>query len=482
MSQTFITLWLLFVVNTTPGEQHDRAIRVDSHPLHNTPLKDAPVVVTVNLQQSLNTITDHFIGHSLGFPNYGVHLAAYLESRKLITIARALSPMWVRMAGNFVSGPPYKMSRGPLWDKMNHFFKTVGWDQIHVLDDDVHGNNGSWSPDKARVLVQYSAARNYSIAGFELGNEYDVQSQHDNTTLTPAELATGVQTLQTLLGEFPKYYSSFITGPDTLFVLPTFFQGFLSAGGQKVVRAATFHHYYFSGLKATLSSFTNITIMQSLAHKIDKAMAESRSVNPLLPVWLSETGSASAQGAPGLSDRFVAGFLWLDKLGVCAKKGIQSVIRFVFYANDQASFGLIDKNLNPNPDFWLTVLYRRIVRGAVFLATGRHDVRVYAACANTDNFKAGGLALYILNPNNYPVTFDLPQFTHQPRFRYSLTAGDKDGLTSKYIALNGEKLQLVNDELPPLEPESAPPGVVTVPAYSYTFLVFPEAEVSICLH
>ena len=36
-------------------------------------------------------------------------------------------------------------------------------------------------------------------------------------------------------------------------------------------------------------------------------------------------------------------------------------------------------------DFWLTVLYKRIVRGPVFNATAsRQDVRVYAACANAD--------------------------------------------------------------------------------------------------
>ena len=35
-------------------------------------------------------------------------------------------------------------------------------------------------------------------------------------------------------------------------------------------------------------------------------------------------------------------------------------------------------------DFWLTVLYKRIVGGPVFSAIGRSDVRVYAACANTN--------------------------------------------------------------------------------------------------
>ncbi|KAK7093350.1 hypothetical protein V1264_007120 [Littorina saxatilis] len=373
-------LWLLWIAHTYAD---DRVLRADIHHPHNTPLKDVAVVVTVDHEQSLNTITDHFIGHSLGFPNYGVHLAPYVESEKLINIARALSPMWVRMAGNFVSGTPYKVTRGALWDKMNLFFKTVGWDQIHVLDDHVHHHDGSWSPDKARALLQYSAAKNYPFAGFELGNEYDIASQHSNKTLTPQQLAKGVQTLRDLLGEFHQYNSSFIMGPDTAFVNPHFFKGFLSAGGSTVVRAATFHQYYFPGPQGKLSYFTNITIFEKLSRRIDLAMEQAHAVNPHLPVWLSETGSASDHGSAGLSDRFVAGFLWLDKLGMCAKKGIQSLIRFVFYANNDY-YGLINKELNPNPDFWLTVLYKRIVRGAVFNVTGRHDVRVYAACSNTN--------------------------------------------------------------------------------------------------
>ena len=31
-------------------------------------------------------------------------------------------------------------------------------------------SDGSWNPDNARELLQFSAARNYAIAGFELGN------------------------------------------------------------------------------------------------------------------------------------------------------------------------------------------------------------------------------------------------------------------------------------------------------------------------
>lgn len=59
-----------------------------------------------------------------------------------------------------------------------------------------------------------------------------------------------------------------------------------------------------------------------------------------------ETGSAYGGGAPGLSDRYVAGFLWLDKLGMAARLGVDVVVR---QSLSGGNYGLLDPEMEPLP-------------------------------------------------------------------------------------------------------------------------------------
>lgn len=49
--------------------------------------------------------------------------------------------------------------------------------------------------------------------------------------------------------------------------------------------------------------------------------------NNYAPLWNGETSTAYGGGTVGLSDRYVAGFMWLDKLGLSALMGMEVVIR-----------------------------------------------------------------------------------------------------------------------------------------------------------
>jgi heparanase 1 len=62
-----------------------------------------------------------------------------------------------------------------------------------------------------------------------------------------------------------------------------------------------------------------------------------------------ETGSAYGGGAPGLSDRYVAGFLWLDKLGMAARLGVDVVVR---QSLSGGNYALLDPEMEPLPVSW----------------------------------------------------------------------------------------------------------------------------------
>ncbi|XP_055955925.1 heparanase-like, partial [Patella vulgata] len=83
---------------------------------------------------------------------------------------------------------------------------------------------------------------------------------------------------------------------------------------------------------------------------------------------LGETSSCYDGGAVNISDRYAAGFMWLDKMGLSALHGLQTILRQSFYGV-YVRYSLLDVNLNPNPDYWLTVLYKRLVGSPVFNVT-----------------------------------------------------------------------------------------------------------------
>ncbi len=64
-----------------------------------------------------------------------------------------------------------------------------------------------------------------------------------------------------------------------------------------------------------------------------------------------------ARNSPQFFSRYVAGFLWLDKLGTAALYGHSVVIRQTFY---HGCYAMIGEDLLPNPDFWLSVLHKKL--------------------------------------------------------------------------------------------------------------------------
>ncbi|XP_046571543.1 heparanase-like [Haliotis rubra] len=399
------------------------------------------------------------------------------------------------------------------WDLINKFSAAVGWEMIFDLNVLIR-EHGSWDPANAMLLMNYTKSRGYKLAGFELGNEPNAFHHVFDRTVTAADLARDFVQLRQIMGRYSQ--STLLVGPDVTKVekknVLHYFEEFLASGGGGVVDRATFHHYYIDGRTAAVGDFINASILDSLKTDLTDAVTTARAHAQGVPVWIGETASAFGGGAEGLSDAYVAGFMWLDKLGLSALYGVKGVFRQSFY---KGSYALLDLDtLGPKPcesifltigghctmlhltvvlfscvlvtlDYWLTLLYKRLVGKQVFHVTSTSStdrLRVYAHCTNTNsiyNYKPGSLTVYAMNIDNADTTLSLPQFGNMTLHVYWLTPGG-GGLKSKFVQLNNKTLQLVDKHLPSLTPSLGSTSSISIPAHSFGFLVIPDANVLLC--
>ncbi|KAJ4427949.1 hypothetical protein ANN_23961, partial [Periplaneta americana] len=249
------------------------------------------------------------------------------------------------------------------------------------------------------------------------------------------------------------------------------------------LREATVLLYYLNGRKARLEDFVSPDVLNVLACQISAVLKVTTGIP--LPIWLSETGSAYGGGTAGLSDRYVAGFLWLDKLGMAARLGLDVVMRQSLYGSN---YGLVDKDLEPLPDWWISVLYKKLV-GPVVLGMDTDNilhtkcegeqghVRLYCHCAR----QHGAVTLFGMNLLNQEAHVTLTGLPFAKSvLAYVLTADII--LKSRHILLNGKELQLNPDgSLPEFEPKvlniSKP---LIMPVFSMAFWVIEDVYAPAC--
>ena len=251
--------------------------------------------------------------------------------------------------------------------------------------------------------------------------------------------------------------------------------------------AITWHHYYLNGHSCTLNDFLNVDILNSLKQEVNELQNFLNNNRIDLPMWLGETSSAYGGGAPGLSDRYVAGFTWLDKLGLMASlnKNYQVIIRQTFY---HGHYALIGEDLYPNPDYWVSLLYKRLVSNNVIRIRTLNDywngnsLRLYAHCSYQ---KKNSITIFGMNLSETPKAFRIDtksNFRIDEVHHYILTPFEGQ-LTSREINLNDRPIRiLANDSIPFLEPiiTRKSQNHFTLPPFSMGFWVFMDSTDLIC--
>ncbi|XP_048250493.1 heparanase-like isoform X2 [Haliotis rufescens] len=445
--------------------------------------------ITVKVDHVLQEIDDMFVGITMESGQLKSNLTTpNIRSPKLVTLGKALAPGYVRVGGtsgdrmvfdpnnNIATSQQFRLQANT-WDALNAFIHKAGLKLVINLNLMLR-NGTKWNPSNAKQLLKYSSDKGYPLAGIELGNEPNVYYRHWNTTVSEAQLGSDFMELKQVL-QGTVYKSSLIIGPDTAGYVDRFIKNFLYHGGSRAINVLTFHQYYFNGHTAKLEDFSKSSIMDTLVHEIHTVMNTVRSHHGLV-AWLGETSSGYGGGTPGIADRYVAGNLWLDKLGVSAKYGLKGVMRQQFFGG---YYALLDDNADPNPDYWLTLLYKRLVGNKVFdVPSTSSDLRLYAHCTKLNNvyhYKPGSITVYGLNMHRDHVTLAISEAHGKNVDIFWLTPEGGD-LKSKKVEVNGKTLELVNNQIPHIMPKALGTGTIVVPPHSFGFIVIPDANIAAC--
>ncbi|KAJ0057500.1 hypothetical protein NL108_009239, partial [Boleophthalmus pectinirostris] len=299
-------------------------------------------------------------------------------------------------------------------DQLYTFSNCSGMELIFGLNALLRTADNHWNSSNAQALMHYCASRQYKMS-WELGNEPNSYEKKAGIRIDGFQLGQDFVRLRMIMLESKFYQKSGLYGPDVgqprdhrIDIL----EGFLQSGSE-AIDACTWHHYYVNGRDTSLEDFLDPQVLDTLTLKTNEVLQKVKQASPQKKVWLGETSSAYGGGALGLSDTFVAGFMWLDKLGLGAKLGLNVVMRQVFIGS--GSYHLIDDNLDPLPDYWLSVLYKRLVGQQVLSvkAFGNYTlfskrVRLYLHCTDKKSSTNGAVTLIAMNLNHKAVMVSVP--------------------------------------------------------------------------
>ena len=188
---------------------------------------------------------------------------------------------------------------------------------------------------------------------------------------------------------------------------------------------------------------------------------------PGKPIWLTETAETACGGDPWAAD-FIDSFRYLAQLGELAQKNVQVVMHNTLNASD---YGLLDETtLDPRPNYWAAVLWRRLMGTTVLDpgATKQPNLYVYAQCLRG---KRGGVAVLAINADREQAReITLPKDSK----RYTLTAPDLVGTAA---LLNGAELKAADDgTLPAMDGAAQGAGTVELKPLSITFFADARRE------
>ncbi|XP_018027934.1 uncharacterized protein LOC108683161 [Hyalella azteca] len=353
--------------------------------------------------------------------------------------------------------------------------RDLNWTLLFDLNQFIRTEDGRWDSRDARRIVAAAQKSTASVI-WQLGNEPNNYAHKFQFRINGTMMAEDVALLRDLLpqenSDSPKIR---LVGPDVtrphvsnLAIIPLsstadheirmanieetlqnftgenikddtdsvkFLRDFLTSG-PGLVDAIAWHQYYVCGRTTSVSEFLDPATMELFPKQLAVVKRVRDELAPRTPLWITETGSAYGGGAPGLSNRFVGAFLWLDKLGVAARDGVDVVARQSIFGKNYA---MLDSNYDPNPDYWVSVLFKSLVGDRVLemsALSAPATLRLYAHCMKETHplHEPGSIVVFGLNSGEEAADLSITGAVGDtPVLQFVLTPALGD-LTARWVA------------------------------------------------
>ena len=413
----------------------------------------------------------------------------------------------------------------PYWHSMVRFAATSGHKFMFGLVPEV---------GQATELISHSAAHQLPIFAFTFGNE-----------MARSSVAAGYPPLRELLDSlFVRGKAPLLVGPD-LYAQHSFqytldealadedkdiiahlagMSNFVEKAGS-TLDAFSWHTYDYETPMLGLTDHQDLkmnplvarlwsTRHLDLALRLQGNVTEiARRAAPGVPVWISESNSVCHQGVNGVTNAFLNSVWLVNRLGIMANANVSVMARQSLVGYNYSLLGnWPTEPIRPNPDYFTTVLFKRLF-GDVVLATtatpsapgppatniteGGDRARAFAFCASESlrvpqmhRKKSGAVSVAMVNfdpQEPATFTFDLQLGSHQD---YVLAPGRNPLVasapwSSREILLNGKLLEM-NAPTWDLPAAVTGPGQtnsdgVVLPPLHVGFAVFPAARAPDCM-
>jgi heparanase len=411
------------------------------------------------------------------------------------------------------------------WDELLEFAEeckfNVAWDLNMRIGRHSNGNN-LWDPQDTLRLLEHMKEKNQNVWAFQLGNEPGHYQTRNGGTPTAVQHAQDFIALSKILDKYYPVSKSKsrprMQGPDVCIgkgtnsspcANITYFHTILETIGPNTIDEITAHTYGLRGPKkgmppsfsqCHIDDFLNVSVFQSnVVGAVTKWLNVIQKVSPKLKLVISETATAADGGCVGLSNRFIAGFYFLQILGRLGDIGVYQVYRQNLIGfggiNFPSHYTLLNPpgwyntkisgEITPNPDYFTSALYRKLV-GPKRLKVVSENKLLHAACA-----VGGGIVITFINPTENLLDLNISlihsvdsynMMCHESssavKNRGDTTTSGIDGkvelyimtaenLTSRVVKLNGVDLNMDSK----FEYVYGNSNHVEIPPFSYGFIV-----------